>query len=66
MILVKMWATQSVPSSTTRTLGMTSAISLASPKDGDIEKTKELHEALKPFDVFETEAELNYRCVYLV
>ncbi|KAG5899252.1 hypothetical protein JTB14_035430 [Gonioctena quinquepunctata] len=43
------------------TLGMTSAISAALPKPADLIKTKELEEALKPFDVFETEQELNQR-----
>ncbi|KAJ8972165.1 hypothetical protein NQ317_010120 [Molorchus minor] len=41
------------------TLGMTSAISAALPKPSDLIKTKELEESLKPFDVFETEQELN-------
>lgn len=48
-----------------QTLGMTSAISLASPKSEDIVKTKELEEALKPFDVFESDQELNHRMVIL-
>lgn len=49
----------------TKTLGMTSAISIALPKETDITKTKELEEALKPFDVFESEQELNQRMVIL-
>lgn len=49
----------------TRTLGMTSAISIALPKETDIAKTKELEESLKPFDVFESEQELNHRMVIL-
>lgn len=48
-----------------RTFGMTSAISTAPPKQSDIVKTKELEKALKPFDVFETESELNHRMVIL-
>lgn len=48
-----------------RTLGMTSAISMASPKPSDIQRTSELEDALKPFDVFETEQELNHRMVIL-
>lgn len=48
-----------------RTLGMTSAISVAPPKETDITKTKELEEALKPYDVFESEQELNHRMVIL-
>lgn len=43
------------------TFGMTSAISTAGPKPADIIKTSELEESLKPFDVFETEQELNHR-----
>ncbi|CAH1119791.1 unnamed protein product [Phaedon cochleariae] len=43
------------------TLGMTSAISTAFPKPLDLLKTTELEEALKPFDVFESEQELNHR-----
>lgn len=47
------------------TLGMTSAISTAPPKPSDLIKTKELEEALKPFDVFESEQELNQRILIL-
>lgn len=47
------------------TFGMTSAISTASPKPSDITKTTELEESLKPFDVFESEQELNHRMVVL-
>lgn len=47
------------------TLGMTSAISVAPPKPSDLVKTKELEESLKPFDVFETEQELNQRMLIL-
>lgn len=47
------------------TFGMTSAISTAAPKPSDIVKTSELEEALKPYDVFETEQELNHRMVIL-
>lgn len=47
------------------TFGMTSAISTADPKPSDITKTTELEEALKPFDVFESEQELNHRMVVL-
>ncbi|KAL3284679.1 hypothetical protein HHI36_018828 [Cryptolaemus montrouzieri] len=52
-------------SNKTATLGMTSAISTAFPKPVDIAKTLELTEALKPFDLFETEQELNHRLVIL-
>lgn len=47
------------------TFGMTSAISTAGPKPADLQKTSELEEALKPFDVFETEQELSHRMVIL-
>lgn len=47
------------------TFGMTSAISTAGPKPADIVKTNELEESLKPYDVFETEQELNHRMVIL-
>lgn len=47
--------------SNTRTLGMTSAISLAEPKPEDIQKTTELEKALEPYNVFEEESELNHR-----
>lgn len=44
-----------------KTLGMTSAISTAGPKPIDIEKTSELNEALTPYSVFESEAEMHHR-----
>ncbi|KAK1120611.1 hypothetical protein K0M31_012217 [Melipona bicolor] len=44
-----------------RTLGMTSAISVAEPKPSDFTRTNELKEALKPYNVFESEEELNHR-----
>lgn len=59
-----MWPSQMPPQQqqpSPRTLGMTSAISLAAPKSSDIQKTRELHEALIPFNVFESDAELNFR-----
>ncbi|XP_059482396.1 poly(A) polymerase type 3 [Neocloeon triangulifer] len=52
---------QSQSASQQKTLGMTSAISQALPKAIDLQRTKELEEALKPYDVFETEAELDHR-----
>lgn len=42
-------------------LGMTSAISLAAPKVEDIQRTTDLEKALEPFNVIETEQELNHR-----
>ncbi|CAG9771118.1 unnamed protein product [Ceutorhynchus assimilis] len=47
------------------TLGMTSAISAAPPKQIDLQKTKELEEALNGYDVFESEQELNHRMLIL-
>lgn len=44
-----------------RTLGLTSAITLAGPKPIDYQKTNELTETLKPYNVMETEEELNHR-----
>jgi len=44
-----------------RNLGMTSAISMATPKPLDLLKTKELEEALVPHGVSESEEELNHR-----
>ncbi|VVC95682.1 unnamed protein product [Leptidea sinapis] len=44
-----------------KTLGMTSAISMAGPKPVDIEKTNELKESLIPYGVFESEAEMHHR-----
>ncbi|KAG4070505.1 hypothetical protein HA402_005737 [Bradysia odoriphaga] len=43
------------------TLGMTSAISLAEPKPEDYIQTAELQKTLEPYNVFETESELNHR-----
>lgn len=42
-------------------LGMTSAISLATPKQEDLQRTIDLERALDPFNVFENEQELNHR-----
>lgn len=47
--------------SQSKTLGMTSAISIAEPKPEDFKKTDELHFSLEPYNVFETEHELNHR-----
>ncbi|XP_043279143.1 poly(A) polymerase type 3 isoform X2 [Venturia canescens] len=62
-----MWSSQSnnsttnFPANALRTLGMTSAISVAEPKPSDHTRTNELKEALKPYNVFESEEELNHR-----
>ncbi|KAL1124811.1 hypothetical protein AAG570_001432 [Ranatra chinensis] len=64
-----MWTSQSAHSQQTqgqgqsaqRTLGMTSAITLAGPKQLDVQRTSELIEALKPYNVTESDAELNHR-----
>ncbi|XP_050294839.1 poly(A) polymerase type 3 isoform X2 [Anthonomus grandis grandis] len=47
------------------TLGMTSAISTAAPKEIDLIRTKELEKALNSFDIFESEKELNHRMLIL-
>lgn len=52
--------TQNV-SNQARNLGMTSAISTAGPKPYDVQKTKELDEALRPHGVSESDEELNHR-----
>ncbi|XP_053976730.1 poly(A) polymerase type 3 isoform X1 [Hylaeus volcanicus] len=64
----KMWSSQGNNSNSNapnernlRTLGMTSAISVAEPKPSDLTRTNELREALKPYNVFESEEELNHR-----
>ncbi|GAB0097190.1 Poly(A) polymerase [Sergentomyia squamirostris] len=44
-----------------KTFGMTSAISMAGPKPEDFDLSKELEKTLQPFNVFETESELNHR-----
>lgn len=41
--------------------GITSAISLAPPREVDHQYTKKLCDAMKPFGVFEDEEELNHR-----
>lgn len=48
-------------SAATRSYGMTSAISTAGPKPEDIQASEDLAKALEPFNVFETEAEMNHR-----
>ncbi|XP_077585139.1 poly(A) polymerase gamma isoform X2 [Stigmatopora nigra] len=45
--------------------GITSAISLAPPRDIDHEYTNKLCDAMKPFGVFEDEEELNHRLAVL-
>ncbi|XP_022121773.2 poly(A) polymerase type 3 isoform X1 [Pieris rapae] len=44
-----------------KTLGMTSAISMAGPKQIDIDKTNELKNSLTPYGVFESEGEMHHR-----
>lgn len=44
-----------------KTLGMTSAISVAEPKPEDLQATLDLTKTLEPYNVFETESELNHR-----
>lgn len=50
---------------TQKSYGITSPISLAGPKPGDITLTKALEESLKPYGVFESEEELQHRIVVL-
>ncbi|KAF4526538.1 hypothetical protein B566_EDAN009900, partial [Ephemera danica] len=64
--LVRMWPSSVVAQSAQqqqqqRTLGMTSAISQAHPKALDLQRTRELEDALAPFNVFESDSELNHR-----
>lgn len=42
-------------------LGMTSAISLAEPRPEDLQRTEELRKSLEPYNVFESQDELNHR-----
>lgn len=44
-----------------KTLGMTSAISLAMPKSSDFQHSKELEEYLREAKMFETDEEMNHR-----
>ncbi|XP_017868494.1 PREDICTED: poly(A) polymerase type 3 isoform X1 [Drosophila arizonae] len=46
---------------TTKQLGITSAISLAEPRAEDLQRTEELSKSLEPYNVFETQEELNHR-----
>lgn len=48
-----------------RHYGITSAISLAAPRDIDHQYTSKLCDAMKPFGVFEDEEELNHRLAVL-
>ena len=47
------------------TIGMTSAISLAGPKEADLKLSESLKATLWESGMFETEAELNFRQVSL-
>ena len=49
-----------------KTLGMTSAVSLAYPKESDIKLTKQLEDYLRNYDMFESDAELNHRYVLTI
>ena len=50
---------------TTKTLGMTSAINDSYPKENDVKRSLELETYLKDAGMYETDAELNHR-YYLV
>lgn len=52
---------QQQPVAVAKQLGMTSAISLAVPKQEDIQRTTDLEKSLEPYNVIETEQELNHR-----
>ncbi|KAH8270853.1 hypothetical protein KR018_007195 [Drosophila ironensis] len=45
----------------TKQLGMTSAISLAEPRAEDLQRTDDLRGSLEPYNVFESQDELNHR-----
>ena len=45
----------------TKNLGMTAPISVAGPEPKDLELTQSLEEALRPYDVFESDEELTHR-----
>ncbi|XP_064002137.1 poly(A) polymerase gamma isoform X2 [Pogoniulus pusillus] len=55
----------SLPKQAPRYYGITSPISLAYPRNIDLIQTQRLIEAMKPFDVFEDDKELNHRFVVL-
>ncbi|XP_065833721.1 poly(A) polymerase type 3-like isoform X2 [Oscarella lobularis] len=56
-------ATESSPA--TKTLGLTSALSTAKPREKDIETTTKLEEFLKGFGIFESDEELGHRTFVL-
>lgn len=47
-------------------LGMTPPISLDEPTPSDLERTRELKEYLRMYDMYETDSELNKRLVVIV
>ncbi|XP_054239730.1 poly(A) polymerase gamma [Indicator indicator] len=57
--------TSSLPNQSPKHYGITSPISLAYPKNIDLIQTQRLIEAMKPFDVFEDDKELNHRFIVL-
>uniref|UniRef100_A0A1B6CNZ7 Poly(A) polymerase n=1 Tax=Clastoptera arizonana TaxID=38151 RepID=A0A1B6CNZ7_9HEMI len=59
--LSQVTSTQQTQNNNQRTLGMTSAITFAFPKPLDLQRTSELQDALKPFNVCESDQELNHR-----
>ncbi|XP_037945041.1 poly(A) polymerase type 3-like [Teleopsis dalmanni] len=54
-------STTTSPQQPVKQLGMTSAISLADPRPEDLQKTDDLKKCLEPYQVFETQDELNHR-----
>lgn len=51
----------SIASSPIRSYGITSPISMAEPKESDIQATVELEECLRSFDLFESDQEMTHR-----
>jgi len=45
----------------TKTLGITSPISMAEPKESDIKASEELEKCLRSYDLFESELEMQHR-----
>lgn len=58
---IRMWASELAQAASNRTLGMTSAISLAPPKPADLERARDLETFLRGQGLFEADAELHQR-----
>ena len=44
-----------------RTFGITSPISVAEPKEGELKASKDLEECLRSYDLFESDVEMQHR-----